>query len=382
VETWNGSGPVVLATPGSTSDTALAAESLAPQPGKAASQPEPPREPQRAPAQAAEPEASAGAASSATCAESIAIDPLTAPPSLTTSIGGPSNGRLRGGIPLPASGPGFVSNPRRPNPEACYGTVETIRALVRAAARVHEEMPGSELYISDIGFREGGPIPHHGSHQAGRDVDVLFYYLLEREDTPYPGKGIPIDPQGRGWDFGDLRDPRDDVRVRLDLPRTWRFIQALIEDDLAGEGGLVQRIFVAEHVRTLLLQQAERAGAPREVRARFEAVTCQPGYPHDDHLHVRFFCSAEDLREGCADGSPMYPWRRQQLAEEGLEPVMATGRPRVRAPSAPSAPPRTPEEAAARAIAAAGSVHPRVRAFLQRRAQWSIQPHPGRPYCR
>jgi penicillin-insensitive murein endopeptidase len=308
------------------------------------------------------------------------LDPLTASPSLTTSIGGPSNGRLVGGIALPSRGPGFVSHPRRPNPEAFYGTVETIRALMRAAARVYEEMPGSDLYVNDIGFREGGPIPHHGSHQAGRDVDVLFYYL-DREGRPYLGKGIPVDPRGRGWDFGDLRDPSDDVRVSLDLPRTWRFVQALLEDDLAGEGGLVQRIFVAEHVRALLLEQAARVGAPAAVRARFGEVTCQPSYPHDDHLHIRFFCSAEDVRAGCADSPPMYPWRRQQLEAEGLEPVMALGRVRARG-HRPTNPPRTPEEAFERAIAAAGPVHARVRAFLARRARWSVQPHPGRPYCR
>ena len=29
-------------------------------------------------------------------------------------------------------------------------------------------------------WSDGGPIPHHGSHRSGRDVDVLFY-LLDRE---------------------------------------------------------------------------------------------------------------------------------------------------------------------------------------------------------
>jgi hypothetical protein len=103
--------------------------------------------------------------------------------------------------------------------------------------------------------------------------------------------GVPIEPDGRGWDFHDLVDPADDQRVRIDVPRTWRFVRALLEDDEAA----VQRIFVVEHVRTMLLEHAERVRAPRAVRARFEDVTCQPGYPHDDHLHVRFFCSAEDV---------------------------------------------------------------------------------------
>lgn len=299
-------------------------------------------------------------------------DPLTASGSLSTSIGGPDSGSIRGALALPESGPGFRSNERRPNATAFYGTVELIRALMRAAAVVDEELPGSEVVINDIGLPEGGPIPHHGSHQAGRDVDVLFYYL-DRDDQPWPAKGVPLDPRGRGWDFGDLSDPRDDVRVRVDAPRTWRFLQALLEDDLAGQGALFQRIFLAEHVRTLLLAEAERARAPRAVVDRFAMLTCQPGHPHDDHLHFRTFCTNEDLQLGCADGAPMYPWRRAQLREAEIEPVRAT-RPR-RARRA-----RTVTRGEARE--AAGRMHSRVRAFLAEREVWSVQPHPGRPFCR
>ena len=221
------------------------------------------------------------------------VDPLTAEGSVSTSIGGPVTGRLEGGVALPETAPGLVSNPRRPNADAFYGTVEMVRGLLRAAAVVDTELPGSAVYVNDLGFREGGPIDHHGSHQAGRDVDVLFY-MLDREGAPIPAVGVPIEPDGRGWDFHDLVDPADDQRVRIDVPRTWRFVRALLEDEEAA----VQRIFVVEHVRTMLLEHAERSRAPRAVRARFEDVTCQPGYPHDDHLHVRFFCSAEDVAAG------------------------------------------------------------------------------------
>lgn len=307
------------------------------------------------------------------------LDPLTVSTARSTSIGGPANGSVTGAIPLPERAPGLVSNPNRPNPTAYYGTVELVRALVRAAAVVDRELPGSAVVINDIGLPEGGPIPHHGSHQAGRDVDVLFYYLDARGE-PWPAKGVPIDPRGRGWDFADLSVPDDDVRVRLDAPRTWRFVQALLEDDLSGQGAQVQRIFLAEHVRALLLAEAESVGAPRAVRDRFGALTCQPGYPHDDHLHIRFFCSDEDLQAGCADGPPMYPWRRQQLREAGIEPVRATRAPRDR-----RAPITTEEEAReeARATSAStGRLHARVRAFLAERETWSTPPHPGRPFCR
>lgn len=288
----------------------------------------------------------------------------------STSVGGPRDGSLEGAIALPASGPGFRSNTRRrPNLEANYGTVEMIQALVEAARVVHEELPGGELMINDLGLEQGGPIAHHGSHRSGRDVDVLFY-LIDREGEPMGSVGAFLDARGRGFDFRELHDPRDDHLVRIDLPRTWRFVSALLEGPHADD---VQRIFVVEHLRALLLRHAERTRAPRAARERFAEITCQPGYPHDDHLHIRFYCTVEDIAAGCEDSGPTYRWRRVHLREHDLRPVI--NRPRRDRPMAPTT---TAEEARANA----GRMHSRVTDWLERREAWSAQPHPGRPFCR
>ncbi len=129
---------------------------------------------------------------------------------VSTSIGGPNDGRVEGAVALPDSGPGFRSNPRRPNATARFGTVEMVQALVHAARVVQEAVPGSELVVNDLGLPQGGPVARHGSHRAGRDVDVLFY-LVDREGQPVPSVGAFLDPRGRGYDFQDLADPRDDV---------------------------------------------------------------------------------------------------------------------------------------------------------------------------
>ena len=301
----------------------------------------------------------------------VVVDPMTWSGDLSTSMGMPADGRLEGGVPFPRHSPGVRLNPRRLNPGGHYATVETIQAITRAAAVVQRELPsppGCELTVNDLGFENGGPIPHHGSHQAGRDLDVLFY-LLDREGAPRPAKGVPLDPRGRGTDFNDLADPSDDVQVRLDVPRTWRFLQALAEDEESS----VQRVFVAEHIRTLLVKHARRAKAPRAARKLVEDLTCQPSTPHDDHLHIRFFCSSEDLGLGCQDMPPLYPWQRQRLASLGVEPVIGRPRPRRR---------KAKRVSAARARAKAGKMHWKVTAFLELRKSWSDQPHPGRPFCR
>jgi penicillin-insensitive murein endopeptidase len=284
----------------------------------------------------------------------------------STSLRNPNDGSLRDGVPLPLSAPGLRFNPRR-DPRARYGTVEVVQALVQAAARVDRELGGIPAIINDLSLESGGPIPHHRSHQSGRDVDVLFYQLGP-DGAPIESVGAFFDPRGKGVDFNDLADPSDDVALTLDLPRTWLFLQALIEDDTA----LLQSIYVAEHIRTLLLQHAREVSAPAATVARFEDMSCQPSYPHDDHFHFRFFCTPEDIAKGCRDSPPIYDWHRERLAASGV-------RPRPLAPKRKTAVADVVTHEEARR--AAGPMDPEVIRWLDRRQGWLDKPHPGRPYC-
>jgi penicillin-insensitive murein endopeptidase len=298
------------------------------------------------------------------------VDPLAGlDGSASTSIGSPSNGRVTGAVALPKQGVGFRHNDRR-DENARFATVEVIRAIARAARVVHEQLPGSELVVNDVGLAQGGRIAHHGSHRSGRDADILFY-MLGDDGAPTPAVGAALDPDGIGFDYKDLARPDDDVRVHFDAPRTWRFVEALLGDPEAE----VQRIFVVEHLRTKLLNAAKEQKAPADVVARFADVTCQPSYPHDDHLHVRWYCTPEDLGQGCEDLPPIYPWHEEALRALGLTPVLAR---QVR--SVDPAPIVTNEQAA-KAIKRQRP-HPSVLAFMKRRKAWEKQPHPGRPYCR
>jgi penicillin-insensitive murein endopeptidase len=298
------------------------------------------------------------------------VDPLAGlDGASSTSIGSPSNGRVTGAVPLPKQGVGFRHNDRR-DENARFATVEVIRAIARAARVVHEALSGSELVVNDVGLEQGGRIAHHGSHRSGRDADILFY-MLGDDGAPTPAVGAALDPDGIGFDYKELARPDDDVRVHFDAPRTWRFVEALMGDPEAK----VQRIFVVEHLRTKLLAAARERGAPADVVARFSDVTCQPSYPHDDHLHVRWYCTPEDLGKGCEDLPPIYPWHEEALRALGLTPVMAR---QVR--SVDPAPIVT--NAQAEKAIKRQRPHPSVLAFMKRRKAWEKQPHPGRPYCR
>jgi penicillin-insensitive murein endopeptidase len=313
------------------------------------------------------PDAGAAPPASDDVAAALALDG-----SHSVSVGSPSHGKLLGGVPLPDRGPGFVHNTERPD-EARYGTVELVQAIINAAAVVERELPGSGLTVNDLGLPQGGPIRQHGSHENGRDADILFY-MLDQKGKPIPAVGVPIDPEGKGTDYQDLSIATDDLPERLDVRRTWRFVQALLERD----GEQVQRIFLVEHVRAMLLAHAERMHAPVKLRDRFADLTCQPETPHDDHMHVRLFCTPEDIGQGCWDKPPIYPWHRAALKALGLSPVFepasARGKDREEMPE------RTTSREQAKKKA--GVLHRKVREFLKQREVWAKKPSPGRMYCR
>jgi penicillin-insensitive murein endopeptidase len=290
----------------------------------------------------------------------------------SSSQGAPAAGHVVGAVAIPDSGPGFYHNPIRPD-EARFGTVELVQTIVRAAALTDQALPGSVLVVNDLGLPEGGPIAQHGSHQAGRDADILFY-SLDAKGVPLPSVGVPIDPKGKGIDFKDLRDPKDDQPVQLDVARTWHFVASLIQ--VAADN--LQRIFIVEHVRTMLLAEAARVHAPKDVVARFADITCQPEAPHDDHMHIRLFCTPEDMAEGCLDGTPTYPFRAAELAKLGLTPHLGSAALTAKARADRRARTTTPSEARKRA----GPMHALVTKFLSERNAWIKKPSPGRPYCK
>lgn len=292
-------------------------------------------------------------------------------PDRSTSIGTPVEGRLDGSVALPMKGPGFVFNPAK-NPEARHGTIELVQALIRAAAAVHAKHPGHPLTINDIAMPRGGDIPGHASHRSGRDVDVLFYLVHEDTGEPFPAKPIPIEFDGTGDDYRDLSDPDDDVPVRLDVAKTWAFVEALVSDPEAH----INRIFVVEHVRAMLLEHAKEIGAPEAARERFGHLSCQPGFPHDDHFHIRFFCSPDDAAAGCEDTRPIYPWHQAHLKAAGVVARIAGPRTKPR--------PKLTSVAEAREKAAQKhpDMHQAVTEFLERRKAWVRKPRTGREYCR
>lgn len=290
-------------------------------------------------------------------------------PAQSTSIGSVLEGRLQGGAQLPARAPGMLHNPNKDRSRA-YGTVEVVQAIVRAAKSLAHRPPQEHILINDLSYANGGPIDGHASHRAGRDMD--FYFPLRTKDkTPFPGKLIPLDPNGIGYDYKDLTDPSDDIEVHLDLERTWDFLSALLQDKDAH----VQVIYLVAHVQSALAQHAKSRGVPPEQIADFLEHSCQPkGAPHDDHGHIRFYCSAQDIRAGCQDNAPIDRKQKARLRRAGVSAVIA--RPKARAAR------KVKTTSARQARKKAGKLHPSVADFLDARRVWSRNIPKGPARCR
>ena len=177
------------------------------------------------------------------------------------SVGTPNAGGLVNGVQAVAS-PLYTLV----SPGSAWGTQETLDYLNAAVQAVQDEFPNTPaLALGDIGARHGGPLRPHISHQAGRDLDISFYY---RDGTRWYARG---------------------TRDNLDFPRLWAFVRALIAktdiDLILLDHGLQQPL--KEYALSIgedtswLEQIFQGKGALRAI------IRHAPG--HATHLHLRFF---------------------------------------------------------------------------------------------
>ena len=177
------------------------------------------------------------------------------------SIGFPGQGRLYNGVQMPRGDQWNVVDPGH-----AWGTQETVDYLRGAILKVNQEFPGApRVVIGHISAKLGGPLSPHISHQAGRDVDVGYYYQTE---LPYFARA-------------DARN--------LDLPRTWSFVKALLRDtriDLILIDRSIQKL-----IRDYALSHNEDSTWIQQVfdGGQGKRALILHARGHGDHIHVRFF---------------------------------------------------------------------------------------------
>ena len=172
-----------------------------------------------------------------------------------------------------------------------FATARLILAIAHTAARVQALIPNSPaLGVGDLSRANGGSIaPYSRSHQSGRDADLAFY----ARDV----SGAPV----AATDLHAYSDKlvSSDGSLHFDVERNWQMVAGLLEDANIH----VQWLFVTPAIASALVAEGERVRAPPAVLARATALLHQPSdaRPHNDHMHVRILCEADERRLGCLD---------------------------------------------------------------------------------
>ncbi len=210
------------------------------------------------------------------------------------SIGFTNRGRLVRGARLPIRGKNHEIMPFARKRHTNYGTIELVRLLIRAAAATAEKHRGSIMGVGNISERTGGRLRWSRSHRSGRDADIAFFVKLQGKPARSPGFVR----------FADETLLSHTGKYSFDVERNWILVEYLLTQEEAP----VQWIFVANHIKTALLKHAEQNDADPGLLRKAENILWQPtrGSPHNDHFHVRIYCSRDDLLEGCRNVRPFW----------------------------------------------------------------------------
>ena len=218
----------------------------------------------------------------------------------SVSIGTTLSGRMTGAKTLPFEGPHHRILDDCRGRDTNHATEELLALISDVAAALMSESEGPKLGVCNLSHKEGGRLKWSQSHNSGRDADLAFFVRDLKSDTPVDAKGLMVFT-GRGVEFSET------PTMRFDVARNWQLVKEL----LTHPSVVVQWILVDRRLKRLMLNHAREIGVAAELLERAEKVVHQPSdaHRHNDHFHVRIFCSWDDRAEGCLDSEPLWPWR-------------------------------------------------------------------------
>lgn len=180
-----------------------------------------------------------------------------------------------------------------------YATTEFIQLLDHTARVMHKKYPETIMYLGNLGLRDGGDIPYSISHNSGRDGDIAFYMKDENGAFYHPQNMYKMNRR-----FQAKANPN----ITFDLEKNTTLIETLLTQNVAP----IQFIFVVRHLRSAIRRELVARGATEELLMRFDATVAEQA-AHDDHFHIRIYCSDNDICAGCNDRSILHPWHEDPL---------------------------------------------------------------------
>jgi penicillin-insensitive murein endopeptidase len=240
------------------------------------------------------------------------------------SVGRTNRGYIIDAAKIPDEGPGWTTREVWKARNNRYGTDELIELVEAVGKRMHKRDPDVRLVVADISSRSGGgAFAFHRSHQSGRDADLL-YYMRDKDGKPFEPDAMHVfDRRGRA---------KDGSGITIDVPRTWQ----LVKDLVTAPEATVQFVFMYEPIAEMLIDHAKKIGEPPDVIAKVRIALKQPGDSarHDDHLHVRVYCSPTDRQYGCVDFGPMELLAQREAEQQTILATIASGMSRPSEPAA------------------------------------------------
>ena len=210
------------------------------------------------------------------------------------SKGRTNRGTLKRAARLPIRGQYHAILPMARNRGTNYGTIELVRLVIHAAKETARRYPSTITGVGNLSKIKGRRLPWSRSHRSGRDADIAFYVKSHGVRVSSPGFVR----------FADETMVSHTGKYSFDIERNWAFVEFLLTQERAP----VQWIFIANHLKGALLSHAKKTNADPNLLKKAEKILHQPrrGSPHDDHFHIRIYCSKSDLLEGCHNVPPFW----------------------------------------------------------------------------
>ena len=232
------------------------------------------------------------------------------------ALGNTSRGGLIDPAMVPDAGEFHYILPAHLGRPTHYGTDELVELLLTSAEQVASAFPASRLAVGNLSVFDGGRISWSRSHNSGRDVDLGFF-IRDKE-----GADLPLETLVHIRRSGAVAEIPG---ATFDTERNWAVVKAL----LTSETAKVQWIFIYAPLERMLLAHATKLGEPQALIDKAATIMHQPGdsAPHDDHFHIRIFCTLDDRLEGCRNTGPRregVPSYDREVAARALELLRGT----------------------------------------------------------
>ncbi|MGH8447556.1 MAG: penicillin-insensitive murein endopeptidase [Solimonas sp.] len=190
-----------------------------------------------------------------------------------------AQGRLEGGVALPASGANFEAYSQLGVAlDRNYVHAKVRDVVVDAYAIAAQQAPETRYVYGETGWPQGGRFRPHKSHQNGLSVD--FFVPVRRDGKPVQLPTGPLTKFGYAIEFDAMGHYGDDS-IDFDAMA----IHLLALHQAADRQGIrISRVIFDNQLQTLLF--ADGRGAALKSALTFS--TKKPWVRHDEHYHVDF----------------------------------------------------------------------------------------------